>query len=532
MMRADGGRAAPDAVAAALDRFATARLAEVLSRQRWFGGKGRRIVSVSVIDAVALGARAPGAWLTLLGVAFERAPREVYSVPLVVRAEGPAAGDVLGRLDTAGAPALVVDAFDDEGFCRALLGAFEEELTLRARQGAIRFMRTTGFPRLAPGSAPASRRLRGEQSHTSVVYDDLLILKAFRKLELGINPEHEMTGFLTTRAGFTHVPRLAGAAEYTGADGTAITLAVLHHFTPNQGDGWTWIQTHLERLRDFVTVRARHEPLDAARLEQLVRDASATALAALQRLGAVTAGLHAALACDPVDPAFAPEPIGAGDVARWTQRIAGDLALTLEVLRARLPDLPAPARARAEALLAGEAGLTACLGGLDTLAAEGCVKIRIHGDYHLGQTLRTDDDFVVLDFEGEPARPLAERRAKHSPLRDVAGMVRSLDYAAATALGEGEGLRAAGDAWRRLAVDAFLDAYLGGITRAPVRLVPAARSGLARALAAFELDKALYELRYEIDNRPAWIAVPLAGLSRLREQDRARDLTRRTGRPT
>ena len=515
-MRASGGHPAPDAVAAALDRFAAARLAEVLSRQRWFGSKGRPTVSVSVLEVVDFGARAPAAWLTLLDVAFERGPREIYSVPLVLRAEGEATGQVLGRLPGGGAPALVVDALDDADFCRALLGAFEAGVTLRARRGVIRFVRSTAFPRLAPGGARAPRRLRGEQSHTSVVYDGALILKVLRKLEVGINPEHEMTGFLTERAGFAHVPPLAGAAEYAGADGTAITLAVLHHFTPNEGDGWIWIQTHLERLRDFVTVRARHEPLDAARLEQLVRDSSATILAALQRLGAVTAGLHAALACDPADPAFAPEPIGAGDLARWTQRIAGDLALTLEVLRARLPDLPAPAREQAEALLTDEAGLAACLGGLDTLLAEGCVKIRIHGDYHLGQTLRTDDDFVILDFEGEPARPLAERRAKQSPLRDVAGMVRSLDYAAATAFGEGAGPRAAGDTWRRLAVDAFLDAYLRETAGAAARLVPTARPALARALAPFALDKALYEVRYEIDHRPAWVKVPLRGLDRLR----------------
>lgn len=526
-----GGQPAPDAVAAALDRFATARLAEVLSRQRWFGSKGRRIVSVSALDAVELGARAPGAWLTLLDVAFERGPREIYSVPLVLRAEGQAAGEVLGRLDTAGAPPLVVDAFADEGFCRVLLGAFEEGLTLRARRGAIQFVRTAAFPRLAPGRAPASRRLRGEQSHTSVVYDDALILKAFRKLEVGINPEHEMTGFLTTRAGFAHVPQLAGAAGYAGADGTAITLAVLHRFTPSQGDGWSWILTHLKRLRDFVATRARHEPLGGDRLVQLVRDASAAVLGAVRRLGALTGGLHTALASDPIDPAFAPEPITADDVARWAQRIAGDLERTLDMLRPRLPGLPAAARRHAQTLLDGAASLRACVGSLDALVAHECCKIRIHGDYHLGQTLRTAEDFVILDFEGEPTRPLAERRAKDCVLRDVAGMLRSFDYAAATALGEGASL-AAGDTWCRLASEAFLDGYLGEITPAPVRLVPAARSGLARALAAFELDKALYELRYEIDNRPAWIAVPLAGLNRLRERGLARALTRGPGRPT
>ncbi len=512
--RSSGGHPPPDAVAASLDRFVVERLAEVLPLQRWFGSKGRRIVSVSVLDAVEFGARAPGAWLTLLDVAFERGPREVYSVPLVLRAQGQAAGEVLGRLDTVGALELVVDAFADEGFCRALLGAFDEGLTLRARRGAIRFVRTAALPRLAPGRAPASRRLRGEQSHTSVVYDDALILKAFRKLVVGINPEHEMTGFLTTRAGFAHVPQLAGTAGYAGTDGTAITLAVLHQFAPSQGDGWSWMLTHLERLRDFVATRARHEPLGGDRLVQLVRDASAAVLGAVSRLGALTGGLHAALASDPGDPAFAPEPITAEDVARWTQRIAGDLALTLEVLCARLRDLPAPARARAEALLADEAGLAACLAGLDTLPAEGCAKIRIHGDYHLGQTLRTADDFVILDFEGEPARPLAERRAKHCSLRDVAGMLRSFDYAAATALGEGASL-AAGDTWCRLASEAFLDGYLGEVKRAPARLVPAARRDLAGALDAFELDKALYEVRYEIDQRPAWIDVPLRGLQHI-----------------
>ncbi len=510
-MQASGSRPESGAIAASLDRFAAERLAEVLSRQRWFGSKGRRIVSVSVLDAMALGARAPGAWLMLLDVAFERGPREVYSVPLVVRAEGPAAGEVLGRLDTGGAPALVVDAFDDEHFCRALLGAFEEGLTLPARRGTIRFVRTAAFPQLAPGRTLESRRLRGEQSHTSVVYDEALILKAFRKLEFGINPEQEMTGFLTARAGFAHGPQLAGAAEYAGDDGTAVALAVLHRFAPSQGDGWGWVLTHLERLRDFIATRARHEPLGGDRLVQLVRDSSAAVLEAVRRLGALTGSLHAALASDPVDPAFAPEPITAEDVARWAERIAGDLERTLDMLGPRLPGLPAAARPHAQALLDGAAGLRACVGSLDALVAPECCKIRIHGDYHLGQTLRTADDFVILDFEGEPARPLAERRAKDCVLRDVAGMLRSFDYAAATALGEDASL-AAGDTWRQLASGAFLDGYLGEVIRAPVRLVPASRSGLARALTAFELDKALYEVRYEIDNRPAWLDVPLRGL--------------------
>src|SRR5205809_883273 len=152
---------------------------------------------------------------------------------------------------------------------------------------------------------------------------------------------------------------------------------------------------------------------------------------------------------------------------------------------------------------------------LGALADAGCAKIRIHGDYHLGQTLRTDDGFVLLDFEGEPARPAAERRAKQSPLTDVAGMLRSFDYAAATAFGSADEFAATGEAWRRLAAGVFLDAYVEAVSQAPVRLLPASRPALERALAAFELDKALYEVRYEIDHRPGWVGVPLRGLCRL-----------------
>ena len=507
----------PAAVGAALDRFAAGQLAAALPRQRWFGSKSRRIVAVAVRDAAPLGARAPGAWLVLVDVVFDRGAAEMYVVPVLVRADGEPDAEGFGRVDVEGAVLRVTDALGDAGVCGALLAALAEDRTLRARRGTIRFVRGAAFPQSAAAGGLPARRLSGEQSNTSIVYGDVLILKVFRRPEPGPNPEHEVTAFLTTRARFPGVPQLAGAVEYDPAGGQRVTLAVLHRFTPNRGDGFTWVLEHLGRLADFVAARVEHETLGDERLVQLVRDFSAGVLGAMRRLGALTGGLHAALASDPGDPAFAPEPIGAGDVARWTERIAGDLALTLEVLRACLPDLPAPARGRAEVLLADEAGLTACLGGLDALPAEGCAKIRIHGDYHLGQTLRTDDDFVVLDFEGEPARPLAERRAKHSPLRDVAGMVRSLDYAAATAFGDSPAAAAAaGATWRRLAVDAFLDAYLAEAAGAPARLAPAARPALARALAPFALDKALYEVRYEIDHRPAWVAVPLRGLDRLR----------------
>jgi len=504
------------AVAAVLERFAADRLGEVLPRQRWFGSKGRRIVGIVPREAAPFGAVAPGAWLLLVDVAFERGAGETYVVPLLVRVGGPEDAEAFGPLDAGGVPARVTDALGDPEFCRALLAGFADGLTLEARHGAIRFARGAAFPASAVAAGPGARRIATEQSNTSIVYDDVLILKVFRKLESGPNPEHEMTDFLTARARFAHVPQLAGAIEYARLDGAPVTLAVLHRFVPNRGDGWTWMLEHLRRLAGFVTTRAHHEPVEGERLGQLVRDFSAGLLGAVRQLGALTGGLHVALASDPCDPAFAPEPISAADVREWADRIVADLGLTLEALRGRLGALSQPAQERASSVLAGAEGLRACLDGLDVLRSADCHKIRIHGDYHLGQTLRTDDGFVILDFEGEPARTLAERRGKHCVLRDVAGMLRSFDYAAATALGGDAASRAAGEVWLRLAVDAFLDAYLAETERAPERLVPTTRPAVVRALAPFILDKALYEVRYEIDNRPAWVDVPLLGLDRLR----------------
>src|SRR5947208_290438 len=370
--------AAPEAVAAALERFVAERLPAALPRQRWFGSQGRRVVAVRLRDLAPLGARAPGAWWSLVDVEFERGADETYALPLLVCGDTRAPGGALGHLEVEGVPGLVADA-----------------------------------------------------------------------------------------------------------------LAVLHPCASNCGDGWRWALGRLAELRKFFATRGRHGPLELGRLGELVRDFSAGTVAGLGLLGALTGALHAGLAEAPDDLAFAAEPISSGDVARWTGRIASDLGLTLEMLRASLPTLPTPARGRGQALLAAEPALRASLAGLAPLAVEGCCQIRVRGDYHLGQTLRTDDGFVILDFEGEPVRPPEERRAKQCALKDVAGMLRSFDYAVATALGDEGAASAVGDTWRRLAVEAFLDGYLPAAAKAPVRLGPRARPTLHRALAVFELDKAL-----------------------------------------
>jgi maltose alpha-D-glucosyltransferase / alpha-amylase len=476
----------------------SSELPALLPRQRWFGDKGRSIAAVSLRDCAAFGDHA---WLVLVTVAFTDGADETYAIPLVI--DGADAPDALGvALELDGTTAQACDAFHRPGFCAELLTAFERDAAMPTRSGgAVRFVRTDRYSSLRGNAPLAPRRLTTEQSNTSVAYGNQLILKALRRVKAGTNLDREVGSFLTLRAGFPHVPPLAGAIEYVSAAGEVTTLGVLQGFAPNQGDGWSWIVGHLRAL-------------PPARVDEL----SAPVFEELARLGAVTGALHGALASDAEDPDFAPEPIAAADVTAWISRITGDLGRTCTAVRARLTDLPRELEADARALLAGEAILRARAADLQALGAERCVKIRVHGDYHLGQTLRTETGFVLLDFEGEPDRPLAERRRKQSGLVDVAGMLRSLDYAAHAALSPASA--PAGERWVQRASAAFVEGYLAEVGRFPARLAPASRSALARALAVFELDKALYEVRYELDHRPAWLAIPVRGLARLlaREQ--------------
>jgi maltose alpha-D-glucosyltransferase/alpha-amylase len=499
--RSDGPRRAdPVRVAAALERAVAAELPRLLPQQRWFGDKGRAIERVRLRDCGAFGDHA---WLVLVDVAFAEGPAATYATPLVVGDEAGPPGALAMALDLDGATARAQDALDDPAFCLELLTAFAREQVVPMARGTVRFARTERFPPVPPAGTPAPRRLRGEQSNTSVIYGDQLVVKTLRRVQPGITLDWEIGAFLTLRAGFPHVPPLAGAIEYTPESGPATTLALAQRYVANHGDGWTWIVGHLKQL-----------PPD--RLDEL----SAPVLPELRRLGAVTGALHAALGSSDADPDFAPEPISAADTTAWRDRIVDDVGRTCGALRARLGDLPPGIEADARTLLASEPALAARARDLMALGQERCVKIRVHGDYHLGQTLRTDAGFVVLDFEGEPARPIAERRRKQCVLVDVAGMLRSLDYAAHAALADGSPA-VAGERWVRRATAAFLEGYLEAVARAPARLLPASPSGFAGALSVFELDKALYEVRYELDNRPAWLGIPLHGLTRLLARERA-----------
>ena len=473
-------RSDPGSIVALLSGPGRSDLAQYLVRQRWFGAKTRGIGALAVRDWATLDEDAPLV-LLLLDVDGDR-----YHVAVTVAADA-APPIAMARLDGAA----IVDAHDDPRFGRRVLAAIAAGRRLDGRAGRFVFRPTPGWAFPPDPDALDARRHAGEQSNTSVILGGGLVWKTLRRPQPGLNPDLEITRFLTTRTSFRHVPRLAGWAEHEAGDGAA-TLGVLQEFVANRGDGWKHVLSALRGRLGAGPARSGPDPL--------VED--------MRRLGTITGGLHAALASDAADPDFAPEPITRDDVARWAADIRRDVEAG-DVWG--LPGGGAPVDPNG-------AGVARALRALEALV--GTVKIRSHGDYHLGQVLKTEDGFVIIDFEGEPARPLAERRAKLPALRDVAGMLRSLDYAAhAVAFEVPAAERAPAlamlTAWESEARRAFLDGYRGAATASPTALIPRSEEELLAACAAFELEKACYELLYERNNRPDWVAIPLAGIRRI-----------------
>jgi len=425
-----------------------------LGQQRWFGGKGVPISRVEVLERVPLQSAADAEAL-IVRVSYVLGSPETYLV-------------LLQRTSDGG----LRDPLEDPGVARAILAFARDarEVPLGTTLVRSETIGRGGELLAALPPAPPVRVLGVEQSNTSVVLDERVLLKVLRKLEVGLSPEVEMGRFLATH-GYAATPRLLASLTLEGP--SASELALLYAFVPNHGDGWAWLTGAL---------RQAPEP-GAAVLERL------------ERLGSRVGELHRVLASDPADPAFSPEAIHLEDLQRWSGSIVGELGVTVAMAAERFPWLAERQDALTERAKA-----------LASLAPSG-QKIRQHGDLHLGQALWTGEDWMVIDFEGEPARPYAARREKHTPLRDVAGMLRSLSYAASVA-----GLPPPA---RRKAVSALRRAFLQG-WRAAVEasgLLPASEEDTRVMLDVLELEKTLYELRYELQMRPDWAHIPAEALA-------------------
>jgi trehalose synthase-fused probable maltokinase len=459
------------------------RLQAFIEPRRWFRSKTRAVASASLASLVALPVEGKEVFLTVMRVAYEAGPDEEYVVPLTWVID-----DTLPRTK----PHLVVGAVQVEGEARPrwlidALGephALEAILALAVRgavvpgEGCELAFRKVGD---ALGAVAEPRPVETEQSNTSVIFGNDCILKVVRKLDVGRAPDLEMGEHLT-RAGYANTPRLLAAIELArGADEPA-TVGVVHAFVPNQGDAWT-----------FALGK--------------IRDASSPDVAFVKPLAARVAEMHAALAAPTTDPRFATEPMPRAEREALGRAVEGSLVAALALAEARSGAISSSLRDRLRALHAAERALRAAVTRF--VDVEPCQKTRVHGDLHLGQVLVTadasGDDFVVIDFEGEPARSLAERKAKRSPMVDVAGMLRSLDYASVAAGG--------GPTWYAQAKHAFLDAYFAAADGHSV--LPEDAAGRRALERFFTLEKCVYELHYELNNRPDWVAIPVEGLETL-----------------
>jgi maltose alpha-D-glucosyltransferase/alpha-amylase len=510
------------------------RLLEVHIRtRRWFRGKARTIRQLEIVDQLPLGTAPGTVTLILIRVSYLVEDPEVYVLPLACAVEAertPADSRLFELADTAHATArrIVYDPSGHPDLPHALLDLFVRDQTSGDR-GRIRATATTALTARVRSAQPRldARQSTGEQSNTTVFFGQEFMLKLFRQLEAGENPDVELNEFLWAH-GYRHVPEPLGSIRYEGPALVA-TLGIAQRFVP--GDGTAWDAT-LEILhRSLDRARAMDPPPAHGLGDGLLDDGAgephwqSSELVApyagfATLLGERTAELHMVLACDAEAPAFKPEPFTIEYQHSLVQAARERLDGSCDLLARQLARLPNEVEPLAEEVFACRGRLRASLDACDSMAVSAC-RIRCHGDYHLGQVLHGSGDFTVLDFEGEPAQPLALRRQKGSALYDVCGMLRSFHYAGTVAwqsdrwrLEDRTSLRNWSEAWCRRVSALFLSAYLKRAHAAGVSPVflPESRDELRRLLRLHLIDKCSYELSYELNNRPAWVGVPMAGL--------------------
>lgn len=524
-------------------------LPDFLRGRRWFAGKAETVRSIEVREIVPFPATGIEAFLFLVAVQYGSGSEQQYALPLKVVPPrdvpaSPSGGLGIVVAAEGGFPGCILtDALEDVMFAQYLLESIRRGVSLKGDSGEVIATPTPALHALAgqPGASLEPSVMRVEQSNTSINYGGKLMLKFFRRAEEGINLDFETGIFLTQRAGFKHTPEVAGCIEYQRAGRPPVVLGILQGFVRNQGDAWKYTLQNLEEYFDRISGFDEPPPgdptlsislleLTAGQPPPFARETIGVYLSSAALLGRRTAELHLALASDPADPDFSPEPFSLCHLQSLSEDVDKLSAQAMRLLENRLEFLPSSSREMALRVLSRREEISAYCHQM--LAAPVCCeRTRLHGDYHLGQVLFTGSDFVIIDFEGEPERPLAERRAKGSPLRDAAGMLRSFHYASSSALRRrvseltihpGPSQMAHLDGWRRywkIYVSAqFLKGYLE--TAGKAGFLPQDRNQLEGLLNVFLIDKAVYEIVYELKNRPDWVTIPLDGILELLPDDR------------
>lgn len=514
-----------------------AKLPAFLSQQRWFGGKARGISSIEILDVIPMADDRVSADLVLASLRYaDQYPDETYAVPVLnpkPHSVTSNQSDSAARRSGSGDQVGIQDALLNTDFLALLLKAVDQQRTYAGGAGEVHVTSTNAYRRDGHRSLDELRPalLKAEQSNSSILYDQRFILKLLRQVGEGINPELEIGRFLTERTSFKQVPALAGSVVYERHGRAPRTLGILQAFVPNQGNAWDYT---LQAVGEYLTRQLRSEAAEvfSPHHEVASRKASQNSPSATEEalpekyldsaelLGRRTAELHLALASAPDDLDFAPEPFSNSYQDALQNSMLEQSERVFGLLRGRLNVLPDAIRQRAETLLTLQGAIEQRLRSF-AHAVPGGSRIRVHGDYHLGQVLCADGDFVIIDFEGEPARPLSERRLKHSPLLDVAGMLRSFHYAAHKGFQDWAASSAANPEaadgwqdqiryWTQSVCSRFLAAYTE--TAKHASFLPSAPRATSALLDVYLLNKAAYELGYELNNRPDWVSIPLEGI--------------------
>jgi maltose alpha-D-glucosyltransferase / alpha-amylase len=501
-------------------------LPEYIRSCRWFGAKSRTLRHMRVTEHPAMSLGPDSAQIWFVEVSYLDGPDETYTLPVKV-ASGDAARAILQNAPHAviarfAGPeeAVLCDAVWDSKFRGQLFESITQRQTVKGRSGDLFGIPGEALSGNSSIPALASHVIAGEQSNSSMLFEDRFFLKLYRKLEDGVNPDAEITRFLTEHSNFTNVPAFQGAIEYRRGKSEATVICLLQNAVLSERDAWTLTLDSVGRYYERVLGRKadlqNQTAPPGALLEELIGGIYPEKA---QLLGKRTGELHRALASNGDNPAFAPEPFSTMAQRSAYQSMRALLRRNFALLQKKLQDVPDPLREEAREVLGAEKEILSREKLLLDRRAN-AAKIRIHGDYHLGQILYTGKDFVILDFEGEPARALGERKLKRSALRDVAGMMRSFQYAAYSALWQ-PAMRSEdvpflerwADLWYRQISSVFLQSYLQ--TTADAIFVPQNAEDLQILLQAYLLDKAVYEIGYELNNRPGWVVIPIRGIKHI-----------------
>jgi maltose alpha-D-glucosyltransferase/alpha-amylase len=482
------------AVQSLLGEACAGALPDWLESRRWFADKGRGIEGIMIEDALIERVGLDWVALSVARVTFVDGSTARYLLPLALT-DSPGDADVIAAVATGAVSGRVVDATEKPWFGGWLLDQFAAAAEL-VRGAWVFTAHPAADAAIAAARISPTMAVRAEQSNSSLRFGDILILKLFRRLQPGVNPDEEVLRALAD-VKFERVPRYVGSISWRSGDGATYAVALAQEFVPNTGDGWTWM---LKRLAGVATGAI---------------DPGVDEFAPERALGRATGELHRALG-SVREPGFAPETTDGAAIDGDARRTRLAIDETIQLLQERRRHLPDELASRLPDVIAGLQALAERAQGYQ--AELNTRRIRVHGDYHLGQTLRTPDaDWTIIDFEGEPARSLEERRQPTSVLKDAAGMLRSFAYArgAAERAADASRDRAAAsrlEVWEAGARRAFLEGYREALVATAMRFVPEDDDAFARALAAWELDKALYEVAYEARNRPDWLELPLRSL--------------------